>query len=436
MRQRFLLKLGLGLESFHGHSSSGRCSMKRTLCRACGAFLSRSFLDLGMTPLANSFIPLDRIEQKEVFYPLHVLICDACLLVQLAESEEPRNIFSDTYAYFSSFSSSWLAHAERYTVKMIERFGLDLDAHVVEVASNDGYLLQYFLQRGFCVTGIEPAANCAAVAVAKGVHTESQFFGVAAARDIVARRGQASLMAANNVLAHVPNIHDFMGGFREMLLPEGVATFEFPHLLRLIQLKQFDTIYHEHFSYLALGPLISVMAANGLRIFDVERISTHGGSLRMFVCHHDASYAESPSVAATVNEERAEGLHNLETYAAFETQVIDIKSAVLEFLIAARRAGKSVAGYGAAAKGNTFLNYCGVGPEFISYVVDRNPVKQNTVLPGTRIPVLGIDAIAQRKPDYVVILPWNLRAEISSEMASIREWNGKFVVAIPSLEIF
>ena len=410
--------------------------MKKTLCRACGAPLSRSFVDLGMSPLANSFVPLDRREEGETFYPLHVLVCDDCTLVQLAKFEEPKNIFSDEYAYFSSFSSSWLAHAERYTAAMIARFGLGTDAHVAEVASNDGYLLQYFVRRGMPVTGIEPAANCAAAAVAKGVYTEVQFFGVATAREIAARRGKAALMAANNVLAHVPDIHDFVGGFREMLLPQGVATFEFPHLLSLIRFNQFDTIYHEHFSYLAIGPLQRVMAKNGLRIFDVEKLPTHGGSLRLFVCHQGAAHAETPAVAATAEEERAEGLRDLERYAAFAPRVVEIKAAVLEFLIAARRAGKTVAGYGAAAKGNTLLNYCGVGPEFLSFVVDRNPVKQNTLLPGTRIPVFGIEAVSERRPDYLMILPWNLREEISRDMAAIRDWGGQFVVAIPRLEVF
>ena len=410
--------------------------MKKTLCRACGAPLTRSFVDLGMSPLANSFVPFDRREEGETFYPLHVLVCDDCTLVQLAEFEEPKNIFSDEYAYFSSFSSSWLAHAERYTAAMIARFGLGAEAHVAEVASNDGYLLQYFVQRGIKVTGIEPAGNCAAAAETKGVHTEVQFFGVKTAREIAARRGQAALMAANNVLAHVPDIHDFVDGFREMLLPEGVATFEFPHLLSLIRFNQFDTIYHEHFSYLALGPLQRVMAKNTLRIFDVEKLPTHGGSLRLFVCHQGAAHAETPAVAALDAEEREAGLRDLPRYAAFAPKVVEIKAAVLEFLIAARRTGKTVAGYGAAAKGNTLLNYCGVGPEFVSFVVDRNPVKQNTLLPGTRIPVFGIEAIAERKPDYVMILPWNLREEISRDMAGIREWGGRFVVAIPKLEVF
>jgi 2-polyprenyl-3-methyl-5-hydroxy-6-metoxy-1,4-benzoquinol methylase len=410
--------------------------MKQNLCRACSAPLARSFVDLGMSPLANSFVPLDRCEAGETFYPLHVLICDVCTLVQLAEFAAREAIFSADYAYFSSFSSSWLVHAERYAAKMVARFGLTSDTHVAEVASNDGYLLQYFVQRGIRVTGIEPAANCAAVAVVRGVPTEVLFFGTATAREVAARRGQAALIAANNVLAHVPNIHDFVGGFRELLLPEGVATFEFPHLLSLIRFNQFDTIYHEHFSYLALGPVARVLAANALRVFDVERLATHGGSLRLFVCHEGAAHAETAAVAALAQEERAAGLHDPASYATFAPRVVEMKAAVLEFLIGARRAGKTIAGYGAAAKGNTLLNYCGIGPDFLGFVVDRNPVKQNTLLPGTRIPVLGVQAIAERQPDYLLILPWNLREEIMREMAGIRAWGGRFVVAIPELEVF
>ncbi|MES2711839.1 MAG: class I SAM-dependent methyltransferase [Pseudomonadota bacterium] len=410
--------------------------MKTTACRACGAPLTRSFVDLGMSPLANSFVPLDRMEEGETFYPLHAKVCEACHLVQLAEFEEPRKIFSDDYAYFSSFSASWLAHAERYCAAMTARFGLGADAHVAEVASNDGYLLQYFARDGLRVTGIEPAANCAAAAEARGVHTEVMFFGTQTGLEIAARRGQAALIAANNVLAHVPDIHDFLGGFREMLLPEGVATLEFPHLLSLMRHDQFDTIYHEHFSYLALGSVAKVLAAQRLRVFDVERLPTHGGSLRLFVCHAAAGHAETPAVAALAAEEQAEGLNDLVRYDAFAPRVVAIKCAVLDFLITARREGKTVAAYGAAAKGNTLLNYCGVGPEFIAFAVDRNPVKQNTLLPGTRIPVYGVEAVAERRPDYLIILPWNLREEVAQQMQEIRAWGGRFVTAIPTVEVF
>jgi hypothetical protein len=410
--------------------------MTSTLCRACGAPVTRSFVDLGMSPLANSFVPLDRAEVGETFYPLHAKVCEACQLVQLAQFEAPKKIFSDDYAYFSSYSSSWLAHAERYCAAMTARFGLGAEAHVAEVASNDGYLLNFFVRDGRRVTGIEPAANCAEAAEAKGVHTERLFFSTSTGRDIAQRRGQAALIAANNVLAHVPDIHDFLGGFRELLLPEGVATFEFPHVLSLMRHNQFDTIYHEHFSYLALGPVEKVLAAQRLRVFDVERLPTHGGSLRLFVCHEGATHTQTPAVAALAAEEQAEGLNDLARYDAFAPRVVAIKCAVLEFLIAARREGKTVAAYGAAAKGNTLLNYCGVGPEFIAFAVDRNPVKQNTLLPGTRIPVFGVEAVAERKPDYLMILPWNLREEVAQQMHEIRAWGGRFVTAIPDVEVF
>lgn len=319
---------------------------------------------------------------------------------------------------------------------MIARFDLGADAHIVEVASNDGYLLRWFVARGFRVTGIEPAANCAAAAEAQGVPTEVTFFGAATARDIAARRGQADLMAANNVLAHVPDIKDFVAGFREMLKPEGVITFEFPHLLNLITLTQFDTIYHEHFSYLALHSVRAVLAAQGLRVFDVAELPTHGGSLRVFACHQAAAHAETPAVAALLARETAAGLTDPSAYTAYKTRVIEVKERTWDFLIEARRGGKLVCGYGAPAKGNTFLNYCGVGPDHVAFTVDRNPAKQNTLLPGTRIPVFAVEEIARRKPDYVLILPWNLTEEISRELVEIRDWGGRFVTAIPKLTVF
>jgi len=410
--------------------------MTQFCCRACRTPLSRTFVDLGMSPLANSFVPMDKAEQGEVFYPLHAYVCENCFLVQLGEFETPENIFSDEYAYFSSFSSSWLHHAEAYVAAMVARFGIGPDHHVAEVASNDGYLLQYFLQRGVQVTGIEPAANCAQAAEAKGVRTESTFFHSQSARQLVASHGKADLMAANNVLAHVPDISDFVAGFREMLKPEGVVTFEFPHLARLIDSVQFDTIYHEHFSYLALGPVRSILAEQGLRVFDVEELSTHGGSLRVFACHAAAAHAQTLAVDALIEREAAQGLGDFAVYDGFADRVADIKDALLEFLIAARRAGKRVAGYGAPAKGNTLLNYCGVGPQHLAFTVDLNPVKQNRFLPGVRIPVLGVEEIARQKPDYLLILPWNLKDEIARQMDSIRKWGGQFVTAIPRLEVF
>lgn len=409
--------------------------MKQIYCRACSAALSRTFVDLGLSPLANSFVPISRLDEPETFYPLHVFVCESCFLVQLASQETPENIFSDDYAYFSSYSSSWLEHAERYTQAMIARFDLGPDSHVAEVASNDGYLLQWFLQRGIQVTGIEPAANCASVAIAKGIETERVFFGTTTANSIAQKRGQADLVAANNVLAHVPDLKDFLGGFREMLKPQGVATFEFPHLKNLITFNQFDTIYHEHFSYLALHPLQRVLEEQGLRIFDVEELSTHGGSLRVFVCHQNASYQQEPNVESVLHGEEVAGLVDFACYDSYAQRVVAVKDALLDFLISARRKGKSVCGYGAPAKGNTLLNYCGVGPEYIPFTVDRNPGKQNTLLPGTRIPVLAVEEIAARKPDYVLILPWNLRDEITNQMSFISEWGGRFVTAIPTIEV-
>lgn len=410
--------------------------MKPTHCRACGAPLTRTFVDLGMSPLANSYIPMDRADEAEKFYPLHAKICEVCFLVQLESFEAPSHIFSDSYAYFSSFSDTWLQHARAYADDMVARFGLGADAHITEVASNDGYLLRWFLERGLRVTGIEPAANCAAAAEALGVTTEVLFFTTGTARDIAGRRGQADLIAANNVLAHVPDIQDFVGGFREMLKPEGVATFEFPHLLNLIALNQFDTIYHEHFSYLALHSVRRVLESQGLRVFDVQELPTHGGSLRVFACHREASYAETEAVAALLGREVAAGLTDLAIYDAYTARVVEVKEKTWEFLIGARRGGKLVCGYGAPAKGNTFLNYCGIGRDHLAFTVDRNPAKQNTLLPGTRIPVLPVQEISRRRPDYVLILPWNLTTEVSQSIANIRDWGGRFVIAIPNLEIF
>ncbi len=405
-------------------------------CRACGQPLSRTFVDLGMSPLANSFVPLARINEPEKFYPLHALVCDNCYLVQLGEFEPPKDIFSADYAYYSSFSSSWLTHAERYARDMAARWGLDAASLVCEVGSNDGYLLRHFVSEGIPVIGIDPAAHCADAARKVGVPTEVCFFGARTASDIVAKYRRADLMVANNVLAHVPDLRGFVAGFRIMLKPEGVLTFEFPHLRHLIALGQFDTIYHEHFSYLALGPVQRVLAAEALRVFDVEELTTHGGSLRIYVCHSGASHAERPSVTRMLDEERAAGLSDPKTYGDFTPRVVAIKEAVFEFLTSARRQGRRVAGYGAPAKGNTFLNYCGIGPSHLPFTVDRNPVKQNTLLPGTRIPVHPVEMIEQTRPDYLIILPWNLRDEVVEQMGIVRGWGGKFVTAIPSLTVF
>jgi len=404
-------------------------------CRVCGAQLKHTAADLGLSPLANSYVPLDKSREGEIFYPLHAFVCEECFLVQLEEFESPENIFSD-YAYFSGFSTSWLRHAENYVEKMQERFGLASNHKVVEVASNDGYLLQYFVRRGVPVLGVEPARNVAEVAISRGVPTEVAFFGRRTAERLLAAGHSADLMAANNVLAHVPDILDFVAGFRVLLKPEGVATFEFPHLLRMVEESQFDTIYHEHFSYLSLSVVAHVARLNDLRVFDVEELPTHGGSLRVFMCRVDAGHGTTGAVGRVLDAERAAGLRDLSTYARFAENVVRIKCEALNFLINARQNKKLVCAYGAAAKGNTFLNYCGIGPELIQVVADRSPHKQRTLLPGSRIPVVSPEEMLARKPDYVLILPWNLRDEIAEQLASVREWGGAFVTAVPEISIF
>ncbi len=411
-------------------SSSGRS------CRICGAPLSRTFANLGTSPLANAFIHPERADRMEPFYPLHAFVCDACFLVQLAEYETPHAIFGD-YAYFSSYSESWLRHAAEFAAMMVGRFGLSSASLVVEVASNDGYLLQYFRERGVPVLGVEPAANVARVAAEKGIPSETAFFGAATARRLREAGRAPDLMVANNVLAHVPDLHDFVEGFRILLAPDGIATFEFPHLLRLIEHNQFDTIYHEHFSYLSLGVVEKLFAQHGLTLFDVEDLPTHGGSLRIFLRHAaNAAIAVGPAVAALGRQERSFGLDRPETYAAFAERVVAIKCALLDFLITTRRRGESVVAYGAPAKGNTLLNYCGVGPELIAFTVDRSPHKQGLLLPGARIPIQAPELIEAAAPDYVLILPWNLRAEITAQLGFIRRSGGRFVVPIPALEVF
>lgn len=408
--------------------------MPTGICRVCGTPLRRTFANLGLSPLANSYVRPEHVNAGEMWYPLHVFVCESCFAVQLEEFEAPEQIFSD-YAYFSSFSTSWLRHAEDYAIRMIERFGLGRDAKVVEVASNDGYLLQNFVGRGIAVLGVEPAANVAKVAVEKGVPTEVEFFGRESALRLLAAGHGADLMAANNVLAHVPDILDFVGGFDTLLKLEGVGTFEFPHLLRMIAAKQFDTIYHEHFSYLSLGVVQRVLTQNHLRVFDVEKLATHGGSLRVFFCHDGASHPETSSVAGVITDENAAHLADLSGYEGFQEEIVRIKCEILDFLITARRDGKIVCGYGAAAKGNTFLNYCGIGPELVRQVADRSPHKQGTFLPGSRIPVSSPEDMLSKRPDYILILPWNLRTEIVADLAVIRDWGGRFVTAIPSLKI-
>jgi 2-polyprenyl-3-methyl-5-hydroxy-6-metoxy-1,4-benzoquinol methylase len=404
-------------------------------CRFCAAPLKYSFCDLGMSPLSNAYLNAGQLHQMEPFYPLHARVCEKCFLVQLQEFESPDSIFSD-YAYFSSYSDSWLKHAKDYTNLMTERFGLDENSRVIELASNDGYLLQYFQDKHIPVLGIEPAANVAEVAREKGIETRVEFFGVNTANRLVAEGIRADLLLGNNVLAHVPDINDFVAGMKILLSPDGVITMEFPGLLQLMRGNQFDTIYHEHFSYISFTAAERIFAHHGLTLFDVDELPTHGGSLRIYGCHAENSHMPVvPAVADARSREAEAGLSSTGTYVAFSEQVHETKRRLLEFLITAKDAGKRIAAYGAPAKGNTLLNYCGIRSDFIEYTVDRSPHKQGSYLPGTHIPVHAPEKLSETKPDYVVILPWNLRDEVVSTMSHIREWGGKFVVFIPEVEV-
>ena len=406
------------------------------LCRFCRAPLTHTFVDLGAQPLSNAYLSEARFEAgDEKVYPLHVRVCDRCFLVQADDSVPADEIFDADYAYFSSYSTSWLEHCRAYAQAAVARFGLGPDSLVVEVASNDGYLLQYFLEAGVPVLGIEPTANTAEVARAKGVATEVAFFNEATGRALAAQGIQADLMHGANVLAHVPDIGDFVGGFRHVLKPQGTLTFEFPHLLELIEKVQFDTIYHEHFSYLSLVAVERVLAAKGLRAYDVEALWTHGGSLRLYCCRADAGFAETEALQAMRRAEQAAGLDRIGAYAGFTEKVEAVRAGFLAYLAETRRGGRTVAAYGAAAKGNTFLNYCAVGPADIVAVFDRNPHKQGKRLPGSHIPVLPPGAVAELRPGDVLILPWNLKDEIMGQLAYIREWGGRFVTAAPHVEI-
>ena len=403
-------------------------------CRFCRAALDTVFADLGMSPLANSYLPPERANAMEPFYPLRALVCGSCFLVQLEEFESPEEIFSD-YAYFSSYSTSWLEHSRRYVEQMIERWALDERSQVVELASNDGYLLQYFVEHGVPVLGVEPARNVAEAAVAKGIPTLIEFFGVQTAHAIAAR-SRADLLLGNNVLAHVPDLNDFVGGMKVLLKEGGVITMEFPHLLRLIEENQFDTIYHEHFSYFSFATARRVFDAHGLRLFDVEELPTHGGSLRIYGCHaDDDSKPETERAGELRAREDAAGLCELPTYAGYARRVQADKRDVLAFLIDLKRQGKSIAGYGAPAKGNTLLNYCGVGTDFLDYTVDVSPHKQGHLLPGTHIPIRPVEALRETRPDVVLILPWNLREEIMDQHAYVREWGGRFAARAPELRL-
>ncbi len=403
-------------------------------CRFCGAGLRETFVDLGMSPLCETY-PADP-NRGEMYYPLHVYVCGECFLVQLEEFERAEDIFSD-YAYFSSYSDSWLRHAENYCAQMTTRLGLTDQSFVVEVASNDGYLLQYFVSRNIPVLGIEPAANVAEAAVKKGVPTLVKFFGAELAEGLAKEDRCADLVLGNNVLAQVPDLNDFVEGLKILLKPEGVLTLEFPHLSRLIEHNEFDTIYHEHFSYFSLLTTVRILEAHGLRVFDVEELQSHGGSLRVFACRAGATtHPVGPSVARIIAEEEASGLATLEGYRSFARQVKQTKLALLELLLQAVREGKSIAGYGAPGKSATLLHSCGIGRDLIEYTVDRSPYKQGRYLPGTHIPIYHPDRIRETKPDYIVILPWNLQREIMAQLQYVREWGGKFIVPIPKPAIF
>ena len=405
-------------------------------CRFCRTPLTHTFLDLGLQPLANSYLTPEQLAAgTEQSFPLHTRVCHECFLVQADDPVSAEAIFDEGYAYFSSYSASWVEHAKRYATAMAERFNLTSDSLVVEIASNDGYLLQHFVAMDVPVLGIEPTANTAQAAVARGVPTEVAFFNAETGRNLAARGLRADLMAANNVLAHVPDIDDFVAGFQHALKPDGVLTFEFPHLLNLIELVQFDTIYHEHFYYLSMLAVERVLRANGLRPFDVDLLPTHGGSLRLFVCHAGSGRDETEALKSLRAAEHAAGLDRLETYGGFAPRVRAVRDSFLAFLAKARTEGKAVAAYGAAAKGNTFLNYCGATTDDIVAVYDASLAKQGRFLPGSHVPILAPAQVVDAKPDYLVILPWNLKAEIMAQMAHIRDWGGRFVIASPETRV-
>ena len=409
--------------------------MNNPKCRFSGKELKHTFVDLGLSPIANNYLKPEQLSYAEKFYPLHVYVSEDNFLVQVEEFESPEDIFGE-YTYFSSYSGALLENAQAYTNEVVERFKLNQASQVMEIASNDGYLLQYFLEKNIPVLGIEPAGNVAQVAQEKGIPTIVKFFGVNTAQELVSSGKQADLLAANNVIAHVPDLNDFVAGMKILLKPEGVITVEFHHLLNLITKSQFDSIYHEHFSYFSLLSMEKVMAAHGLKVFDVEEISTHGGSLRVYACHQEATREICAGVAEIKEKEIAAGLTRMETYLAFGEKVKATKRQLLSFLIEAKTEGKSIVGYGAPAKAITLLNYCGVRTDFIDYIVDRSPHKQGSFVPGTRLPILAPEKIAETKPDYLLILPWNLKEEIMTQMEMIRDWGGKFVVPIPEVQVY
>jgi len=405
-------------------------------CRFCDRELTHEFIDLLNSPPSNSFLTEEQLNEPEIFYPLKLYVCDNCFLVQIDEYKKSDDIFNQDYAYFSSFSTTWLDHAKKYVNMITDRLRLGAESHVMEIASNDGYLLQYFVQRHIPCLGIEPSANTARVARGKGIETLEEFFGVSLAERLAQEGNKADLIIGNNVLAHVPDVNDFVAGLKIVLKDKGVITLEFPNLMQLIEQNQFDTIYHEHFSYFSFSTAKLIFEKHGLELFDVEQISTHGGSLRIYGKHKDdASKNISPKVTALLDEEKSKGMQTTEYYDGFQNKADRVKYALIDFLIKQKKAGKKVAAYGAAAKGNTLLNYCGVKKDLIEFVVDASPHKQGMFLPGSHIPVVKEDEITRLKPDYVVILPWNIKDEISEQLDYIRAWEGKFIVPIPYIQV-
>lgn len=405
-------------------------------CRHCGTELTLPMVDLGSAPPSNAYLTEQTLHAPEKWFPLRVLVCEHCWLAQTEDFAQADELFDSEYAYFSGFSDSWLAHSERYVAEMVARFILTPDSHVVEVAANDGYLLQYVKARNIPCTGVEPTASTAEAARAKGIPIVEDFFGIRLAQELIAQGKQADLTAANNVLAHVPDINDFVGGFSVLLKPQGVATFEFPHLLRLIAENQFDTIYHEHFSYLSFSTVDRIFSANGLSVFDVAEHPTHGGSLRVFAQRSDTGrQARNTRVDALLKGELQAGMLSAEYYSNFQRKTEQVKNGFLEFLLEAKRHGKSVAAYGAAAKGNTLMNFAGVRPDLVSFVVDRNPAKQGKYMPGSRIPIVAEAVLREKRPDYVVILPWNLRNEMMQQLDYVHGWGGRLITAVPALQV-
>jgi SAM-dependent methyltransferase len=429
-----MTNFGISMDGVTERKTTNNNALRRPQCRLCNAALTTTFVDLGMSPLCESILRADQIDQMEPFFPLHVLVCGNCFLVQLQEYVKPESIFSE-YDYFSSYSTSWVEHARRYCEMITARLNLGRNSQVYEIASNDGYLLQHFVRLGIPVTGIEPAANVAAAAREKNITTIVEFFGTDLTRRLVSQGKRADLIIGNNVLAQVPDLNDFVGGMAAFLSPNGVITLEFPHLERLIEKNQFDTIYHEHFSYFSFVTVDRLAKHHGLRVFDVEHLSTHGGSLRVYLCRTEAHFAPTPAVDALLAHERQSGFEDIRTYTKFSAKVHHTKRQLLSFLIELKERGARVCGYGAPGKGNTLLNYCGIGADFLDFTVDRNPYKHGLYTPGMHIPIYPVSAIDDARPDYLLILPWNLKQEIVEQMRHVGDWGCKFIVAIPEVEV-